>query len=217
MKCADLEILLCDYMDGTLGESERTRVEAHLGACAGCAEMLRDIQGATAFLERVKAPEAPAELVTRILFQSPLTAEARQAQASRGWRRWFRGWFSPLLQPRLAMGMAMTILSFSMVARVANVPQRNLTMADLEPAKVWAALDDKLHRTWARAVKYYDNLRLVYEIQGRLQQWSLQEEEERKAQSGAVIEPSAPPAKEGTESQKGSDRPGGAGGGSSPR
>jgi hypothetical protein len=90
--------------------------------------------------------------------------------------------------------MAMTILSFSMVGRIAGVPQRQLTLSDLEPARVWAAFDDKVHRTWDRALKYYENLRLVYEIQGRLQQWSAQEEEERKAQSGSHIEPKAPPS-----------------------
>lgn len=218
MNCADLEILLCDYMDGTLGESERTVVESHLAGCAGCSELLRDLQGAAAFLARVKEPETPAELVTRILFHTPAAAEARRGASGsiRGWRRWFGGWLSPLLQPRFAMGMAMTILSFSMVARVANVPQRKLTMADLEPANVWAAVDDKLHRAWDRAVKYYENLRLVYEIQGRLQQWSAQEEEDRKAQSGTALEPSAPPAvKDGSDKQ--GSRPPGAGDGSSPR
>jgi anti-sigma factor RsiW len=195
MKCADIEVLLSDYIDGTLGAVERASVESHLSGCGGCAEMLRDIQGAIAFVERAEKPEPPQELITRILFHTPMSGEpARAARRGKSAAGWLRGWFTPLLQPRFAMGMAMTILSFSMVSRVIEIPQRQLTMADLEPARVWAAVDDKVHRAWSRAVKYYENLRLVYEIQGRLQQWTVQEEEERKAQSGGHIEPKSVPA-----------------------
>lgn len=36
MKCADLEALLCDYVDGTLAPAERATVELHLDACPAC-------------------------------------------------------------------------------------------------------------------------------------------------------------------------------------
>jgi hypothetical protein len=97
------------------------------------------------------------------------------------------GWFGPVLQPRFAMGMAMTILSFSMLARFAGVEVRQLKPADLKPTAVWSAIDNRAHRTWDQAVKYYENLRLVYEVQTRLQEWTEQEDEERKgaeSQSG---------------------------------
>ena len=74
----------------------------------------------------------------------------------------------------------MTILSFSMLGRLAGVEVRQLKPSDLQPAKVWAAVDDKAHRAWARAVKYYENLRLVYEVQTRLQEWNVQEQEESR-------------------------------------
>jgi hypothetical protein len=62
----------------------------------------------------------------------------------------------------------------------------------LNPLKIWSETDVKMQRVWDRAVKYYENLRLVYEIQNRLQEWSAQEEqaraeEERKARRS--IEP----------------------------
>jgi hypothetical protein len=205
MKCADVEILLTDYIDETIGTAERAAVESHVSACTGCAETLRDIQATMAFLERVEAPEPPPELITRVLFQAPLSGQTHPERGRKGIAGWVRGWFSPLLQPRFAMGMAMTILSFSMVGRIAGVPQRQLTLSDIEPARVWAAVDDKVHRAWNRAVKYYENLRLVYEIQGRLQQWSDQEEEERKAQAGSHIEPKTPPAGASTSGATSSD------------
>ena len=66
------------------------------------------------------------------------------------------------------MGMAMTILSFSMLARFAHIEPRQLRPSDLDPVKVWQGIDDHSHRVYDRAMKYYDNLRLVIEIQSRL-------------------------------------------------
>ena len=45
---------------------------------------------------------------------------------------------------------------------------------------MWGYLDDRAHRTWERAVKYYDNLRFVYEIQSRLNDWNSASDEDRK-------------------------------------
>jgi hypothetical protein len=35
---------------------------------------------------------------------------------------------------------------------------------------VWNNVEDKAYRSWDRTVKYYENLRLVYEIETRLQE-----------------------------------------------
>ena len=67
MTCAELEILLCDYMDGTLHGEEKSALESHLAGCSACTELAKDVSGATAFLERVATVEPPAELLTRIL------------------------------------------------------------------------------------------------------------------------------------------------------
>jgi hypothetical protein len=138
--------------------------------------------------------EAPPELLTRITFEIPTGG---QHSARRGWRSLFAGWLQPVLQPRFAMGMAMTILSFSMLARIAGIEVREIRPADLHPAKVWAATDDKVHRVWNRAVKYYENLRLVYEVQTRLHEWTQQEQEERKGGNAAT--PAVAPSSEGKE------------------
>jgi anti-sigma factor RsiW len=190
MKCADLEILLCDYVDGTLDAAAKATVERHLADCPSCAELARDAAAAVGFLARVEEIEPPAELVTRILFQIPNRRQSGERR--RGIREWLANTFEPILQPRLAMGMAMTVLSFAMLGRFAGIQPRQLTAADLNPVKVWATLDDRAHRTWERAVKYYENLRFVYEIQTRLKELTEQEDVERKAQP-AASQPAAQP------------------------
>ena len=177
MTCAEFEILLCDYLDGTLDAPVRHDVEEHQAQCASCAEFARDVSGAVAFMERVAEVEPPPELLTRITFEIPAGGGVKKA----GLRAWLTDWMQPLLQPKFAMGMAMTILSFSMLGRLAGIEVRQLKPQDLHPANVWTAVDNRVHRTWVRAVKYYENLRLVYEVQTRLQEWSGQEEEDRKS------------------------------------
>ncbi len=181
MKCVDLEALLCDYVDGTLTPAERATVELHLGQCPACRQLAADAAEAVQFIERAAVVEPPPALVNKILFDARQMGLAAQP---RGARRGFFRFFEPLLQPRFAMGMAMTILSFSMLGRFSGIQVRQLRAADLEPAKVWATLEDKAHRAWERTQKYYESLRLVYEIQQTLNEWN-QPAEEASASEGA--------------------------------
>jgi len=180
MTCAEFEILLCDHLDGTLRGEERTAFELHRSTCVACAEFAAEVSGAVSFVERAAVVEPPAELLTRILHVAPSSGCSAE---KRSWiRRIFGGAFEAVLQPRYAMGMAMTILSFSMVARFAGIEPRQLKPADLDPAKVWATMDDRAHRTWDRAMKYYENLRLVIEVQSRLKEFSDQEQAQQPEQ-----------------------------------
>jgi anti-sigma factor RsiW len=174
MTCADLEILLADYVDGTLHGEQKSALESHLSGCELCAELARDAAGAVAFMDRAAVVEAPPQLVTRILFE--ITDGPSRAQVKPSWiRRIFGKWLEPILQPRYAMGMAMTILSFAMLGRFSGIEVRHLTLADLDPVKVYMAAEDRAQRTWERTVKYYENLRVVFEIQTQLKEWTDQQ------------------------------------------
>jgi len=188
MKCANLEALLCDYLDGTLTAGQRSEVDRHLADCAGCAELARDASAAITFMERAAEVEPPPELITRILYTLPAAREAQRHPVA-GLGRFFGQLFRPMLQPRFAMGFAMTILSFSMLGKFAGVSLRQLAPADLNPVKLWQALDDRAHRAWDRSVKFYESLRLVYEIQTRLREFT--EQDQREPRAGA---PEGPPA-----------------------
>ncbi len=195
MKCVDIEALLCDYVDGALGQPERAEVDTHIASCDACAESLADSQSAVQFMSGVDSLEAPPELVTRILYQTH-GAKLRNPEVEPLRRGWLSRLFQPILQPRFAMGMAMTILSFSMIGKMAGIPQRPLSAADLEPGRILASIDTKAHRAYDRLVKYVDNLRLVYEIQSRLGEWSAQEEQASAEQGrrNRRVEPATPAA-----------------------
>ncbi len=203
MTCADLETLICDYVDGTLRGAQKSAVEEHLKQCAACAELVRDSAAAVAFMERAADVEVPPELVTRILFEVSSGHRHVPARAA-GIRRFFGKWVEPILSPRWAMGMAMTVLSFAMMGRFAGIEVRQLKPADLDPVKVWVAVDDRVHRTWERVVKYYESMRLVFEIQTRLKEWGDQAAADRGGATQA-------PAPGGTSPGTPSGQPGGGG------
>jgi anti-sigma factor RsiW len=178
MTCAEFEILFCDYVDGLLKGSDKTALEVHLNACAACADLAQEIRGAVAFIGRAEKVEPPAELVTRILHDIPTVRVKRERRSWFG--RFFGGIKDAVLQPRFAMGMAMTMLSISMLGYLTGINPRQLSVSDLNPAKIWTAVEDRAHRVWDRAVKYYDNMRLVIEIQSRLKQWSEQDQAQQQ-------------------------------------
>jgi anti-sigma factor RsiW len=172
MNCAELETLICDYVDGTLDPSQRAEVEAHLANCELCAELARDSADAVQFMARAATVEPPPELVTRILFDAPWRRGSNPTEA----RGWINAIFSPFQQPRFVMGMAMSILSLSLMFNSV----RQLHPQDLEPAKVWAGVEDRAVRSWARTVKFYDNLKVVYQMQSLLHEWQQQDQEEQR-------------------------------------
>jgi hypothetical protein len=168
--CAQFEVLLADYLDGTLPESERARVEKHVADCEHCRELLADVQGAVRFLGNREEIVPPPELITRIAYHAP-TGRIRQPFERQSFMsRIISEWLRPILQPRLAMGMAMTILSIAMLERCTGVKMQHIQPEDLNPVRIWGGVEDKTVRLKDRAVKYYENLRWVYEIEVRLRE-----------------------------------------------
>jgi anti-sigma factor RsiW len=176
MKCAEFESTLADYLDGTLASPGRAALEQHAATCSSCAEFLGDVTGAVAFLKRAEEIEPPATLITRIAFQAPLGRTREPFEKQGFFHRAARNWLQPVLQPRLVMGMAMTVLSFAMLERCTGVKVQHIQAADLSPIHVWGGVEDKAVRVKERLVKYYENLRVVYEVETRLKDLEQQQE-----------------------------------------
>ena len=176
MNCAEFESTLADYVDDTLDASGRASLERHASLCAGCRELLEEVTGVTAFLRRVADIEPPPTLITRIAYQAPLGRTREPYERQGLLSRLVSKWLQPVLQPRLVMGMAMTVLSFAMLERCTGVKVQNIQAADLSPVRVWGGVEDRAVRLKDRVVKSYENLRVVYEIETRLKDLEQQQE-----------------------------------------
>ena len=189
MNCGDVEVLLADYLDDTLSADQRTALERHAFTCTSCRALLEDASAAIAYLKRVEDVVPPPELITRIGYGAPQNPLRLPFERQSLFSRLTSKWLHPILQPRLAMGMAMTILSFAMLERCTGVHVQHLQAADLNPIRIWGGVEDRAFRVKDRAVKYYENLRWVYEIETRLktlqeQQDALQQRQNNKAAAG---------------------------------
>jgi hypothetical protein len=190
MTCNDFDALLCDYIDGVLPADRRQLMEVHLSGCALCAELTRDAREVMSFVERSADVEVPPELVTRILHQAPHGGWLGNALGNLS-SRWLSPLLQPVLQPRLFMGAMLTVLSLAMMTRCAGAPKHALTAADLDPVRLWSNLDDRVHRGWERSVKAYESMKLVYEVQTRVNEWKQQQQDEEE------LNKRLPPAKAG--------------------
>jgi anti-sigma factor RsiW len=188
MNCADIEILICDYVDGTLTIDRKAEMERHFAECPACAELARDSAAAVAFMERTADVEPPPELITRLLQDPPWS---RGQAFKKGTRSWLAGIFGPILQPRFYMGMAMTILSLSILWQFVR-PPRQLQPSDLQPSKVWAGVESRADRVWQRTVQFWESLKVVYQIQTTLREWQQQSEEQRPADERKLTVKHAP-------------------------
>jgi len=186
MTCEEVETSLADFLDGTLVARERGALEAHLGQCSACQQFKADVTTGLLLAGRAEEVVPPSELVTRLAYLAPVGRTRKPHERQGFFSKFTARWIQPLLQPRFAMGMAMTILSFAMLQRCTGIRVQQIQPGDLNPVKIVSDLEDRGVRLKDRAVKYYENIRFVYDIEVRLREM---EEQQAAAQNQARRKP----------------------------
>jgi Putative zinc-finger len=159
----ELENLASDYLEGQLEQARRTEVEAHLDECATCRELVADLRQVMELCRSAEVVEPAPWLVPKILLAT--IGERKPTLRER-----LDAFFQPVLRPRVAYSVAMAVFSISIIINAAGVNLRDLTLADLNPRN-WAYQANRTgHLLYARAEKFYYDLRVVYEIESRLRQ-----------------------------------------------
>ncbi len=176
MHCIEFETLLFEAMDGKLVAGTLTRFQTHATGCASCGPLFADAQAGQQWMRSLAEVEPPKNLLHNILAKTSGVEERYVESAtelkSSLWRQAF-GWMQPALagtwatvrQPRFGMSVAMAFFSVSLVMSVAGIKVNDLAKLDLRPS----AVKRSYYSTQARVVKYYTNMRFVYEIESRLQ------------------------------------------------
>jgi hypothetical protein len=170
----ELENLTSDYLEGLLEPALKAEFESHLSVCPSCFEMVGDVRRALQLCHDASELEPAPWLVQKIM-------QATVGQRKPGWAERLLASIRPLLQLRVAYGIAMAVFSFSIIVNAAGINLRHMTVEDLNP-RTWIFRANRAgHLYYARAEKFYYDLRVVYEIESRLRQLRSHSEEEQEA------------------------------------
>ena len=159
----EIENLASDYLEGLLEPSLRASVEAHLNGCAECRELMGDVRHVLEMCRAAEDVEPKPWLVSKIL-------QATIGERKPTWGERISAYLRPVLQPRVAYPIAMTVFTFSIIVNAAGLNLRNLRMEDLNPGTWLDRANRQGHLMYARAEKFYYDLRVVVEIESRFRQ-----------------------------------------------
>ena len=173
IQCSEFDALLSQAIDGTLSGERLQAFEAHGRECQLCGPMLRDAEAGRSWLKSLEEIEPPAHLVNNILLATSGVA-AGKATARATWGQRIGGWVDAILaplvavarQPRFAMSFGMAFFTLSVTLSIAGVRLSDIRHISLRPSTVRRTY----YETQGRVVKYYENIRFVYEIESRVRQ-----------------------------------------------
>lgn len=169
----ELENLASEYLEGQLDAARRVELEAHLKGCGACRELVEDLRGVMELCRSAEDLEPAPWLVAKIM-------RATVGERKPTFRERVAAFFRPSPQPRVAYAVAMAIFSFSIIVNAAGLNLRKLTLADLNPRTWFNQANRTGHLMYARAEKFYYDLRVVYEIESRFRQLRSQPSEKQE-------------------------------------
>ncbi len=187
VECSEFEALLSDALDTDFRDNEgrlsaarknKESFEAHRRVCPICGPLFADVQAGQQWLRALEPVEPPVHLVHNILAATSGVMSTRPHTArdsgttpfgERLRERW-NSFFTPLTafvrQPRFVMSFGMIFFSLSLGLNVAGVKPADVAKITLRPSALRHAYND----AQIKVVKYYDNIRFVYEIESKVRE-----------------------------------------------
>src|SRR5580700_5319085 len=180
MQCHEFDNLVSDALDGILTGAQLDTFHAHARTCSACGPLLAEVTAGRNWLKDLSEVEPPVSLVTNILASTTgvdtqrLRVNVAASQSRVSWLERVQAWASAGLQPvrgtvrqpRFAMSFGMAFFSLSVALSVLGVKPADLRQISLRPA----AVRHTYYNTQARVVRYYENIRLVYEVESRVRE-----------------------------------------------
>src|SRR5579862_2161306 len=209
MQCQEFDSLLVDAIDGLLSSYQLDRFQAHARTCSACGPLFAEVEAGRNWLKELTEVEPPAGLVNNILASTTgvdtqrlrvnVSAPARVSLWERA-QAWASAWvaksvqpiWGTVRQPRFAMSFGMAFFSLSVALSVLGVKPADLRQLSLRPA----AIRHTYYNTQARVVRYYENIRFVYEVESRVREFKRNVTSAEPASSGSGSQDSTPDKKD---------------------
>ena len=177
MACSEFEVLLAEALDNALAADQRTAFDEHGRSCVVCGPMLAEALEGMVMVRGLAELEPPKNLVHNILAatsRKEATAEQIAEEAKLGWMERLRRSVSPgvggLLHSRFAMSFAMAFFSLSITLTLAGVKITDVKNMVENPSLLRKNVVLGYTHVEARVTSYYENLRLVYQVQAKVRE-----------------------------------------------
>jgi hypothetical protein len=180
MQCGEFDALLSDALDKVLTGPKAQAFQSHAKTCPVCGPLLAEAEIGKRWLEDLVEVEPPQHLVHNILAATTGIDTARlqgrvTVPVGASWYDRAAAWVgmavNPVLavarQPRFAMSFGMAFFSLSLSLSLAGVKISQIRPADFRPS----AIKRNYYETSGKVVKYYENIRFVYEMESRLREF----------------------------------------------
>ncbi len=182
MECTEFEALLSEAMDsdGQLSPDRREKFETHRRVCEVCGPLFADVEAGQKWMQSLEEVAPPVHMVHNILAATSGVVSTRSLSLARAdggttpfaerirerWDALFTPFAAFVRQPRFVMSFGMIFFMGSLGLSVAGVKPADVAKVDLRPAAIRHAYND----AQIKVVKYYDNIRFVYEIESKVRE-----------------------------------------------
>lgn len=179
--CGQWETLLADALDGLLRPEDEGTFSAHMTSCKACAALFEEARRGREWLEFLgPEPEIPEGLLDRILAStgpgqamvpSLATAGSNVVPMIPAWQRpGLMGRIRRFAEPRLMMTAAMAFFSIALTLNLTGVRLTDMRLSNLRPSVLRSYMERQLTMASTPIIRYYDHLRLVYEVESRMRE-----------------------------------------------
>jgi hypothetical protein len=189
--CGLWETLLADALDGLLRPEDEATFSGHMAICPACTALFEEARRGREWLEFLSTePEVPEGLLDKILASTGpgqvagyglVTGSGTTLPVPQPWQRpGFIGRVRRFAEPRLMMTAAMAFFSIALTLNLTGVRLSDLKLSNLRPSAVRSFMERRLTMASTPIIRYYDHLRLVYEVESRMR------EMRRNSQTGST-------------------------------
>ena len=178
--CGHWETLLVDALDGLLRPEDEATFSLHMATCPACTALFEEARQGREWLEFLASePEVPEGLVDKILASTGpgqaagygLVAGNEVLPVVQPWQQpGFMARIRRFAEPRLMMTAAMAFFSIALTLNLTGVRLDDLRLSNLRPTAIRSFMERRLTIASTPIIRYYDHLRVVYEVQARIRE-----------------------------------------------
>lgn len=178
--CGHWETLLADALDGLLRPEDEATFSSHMATCPACTALFEEARRGREWLEFLSAePDVPADLLDKILASTGpgqaagygLVAGNEVLPVMQPWQQpGFMARIRRFAEPRLMMTAAMAFFSIALTLNLTGVHLDDFRLSNLRPTAIRSFMERRLTVASTPIIRYYDHLRVVYEVQARIRE-----------------------------------------------